>query len=119
VPATKIFHRFRCSVTASHGLTSTLVPGTIAFDDRNYTSSIDLCFATEDLVDQIIRSGVDQEMDHNSDHLPITTTLDIRGVQTRPNLTRDWKSTDEEKPQKILREHLPELRRPRTKTALD
>ena len=98
---------------------STLPPGTIIFDDRNCTSSIDLCYATEDLGDQIIRSGVDPEMHHNSDHLPITTILDIRGVQTRPNLTRNWKSIDKKKLQKILREHLLELRRPGTRTALN
>ena len=103
----------------THGLTSTLAPGTITFDDRNYTSSIDLCYATEDLVGQIIRSGVELEMDHNSDHLPITTILDIRGVQSRPNLTRNWKSIDRKKLQKILKEQLPELRRPGTRTALD
>jgi len=27
------------------------------------------------LADRIIRSGIDHEMDHNSDHLPITTEL--------------------------------------------
>ena len=103
----------------THGLTSTLAPGTITFDDRNCTSSIDLCYATKDLVDQIIRSGVDMEMDHNSDHLPITTILDVRGVQARLNPTRNWKSIDEGKLQKLLKEHLPELRRPGTRTALD
>ena len=58
-------------------------------------------------------------MDHNSDHLPITTIIDIRGIHTRPNPTRNWKATDEKKLLKILRKHLPELRRPRTKTTLD
>ena len=73
----------------THGLTSTLVPWTITFDDRNCTSSIDLCFATKYLVDQIIRSGVDIGIDHNSDHLPITTILDVRGDKTRLDPTRN------------------------------
>jgi hypothetical protein len=51
----------------AHSLTSTLAPGTVTFDNRNFTSSIDLCYITLGLADRIIRSGVDQEMDHKLD----------------------------------------------------
>ncbi|KAF8859679.1 hypothetical protein BDZ45DRAFT_688974 [Acephala macrosclerotiorum] len=58
-------------------------------------------------------------MDYYSDHLPITTVLDLQGTPAQPNPTRNWKATDEKKLQSTLSHHLLELRRPRTKAALD
>ncbi len=100
-------------------LTSTLPLGITTFDARNQTSCIDLCYATLDIVDRIIRSGTDNEMDHNSDHLPITTILDVRAPTRTPATTPNWKAVDEKKLRKIVNQNLPEIRRPRTKAALD
>ncbi|PVH67570.1 hypothetical protein DL98DRAFT_523264 [Cadophora sp. DSE1049] len=58
-------------------------------------------------------------MDHNSDHLPITTRLDLRIIQ-RPKVdTRDWSSMDEKEFRiRFTRELLP-FRSLKTKLALD
>jgi exonuclease III len=52
--------------------------GTVIYDDKNTQSCIDLCYSTQDLVDRVITCNTDPSMDHNSDHLPITTMLDLR-----------------------------------------
>ena len=80
---------------------------------------MDLCYATQDIVDRVISSGVDLEIDHNSDHLPITTKLDISLRIQAPKETRNWGSTDKKKLQTALVQELPRVRRPNTKPALD
>ena len=106
-------------IIQDHRLASTLAPGTVTYEDSNSTSCIDLCFVTENLVDRTIKSRVDEEIDHHSDHLPITTILDLRGAPAQPNPTRNWKATDKKKLQSTLDQHPPEIRRPRTKAGLD
>jgi hypothetical protein len=59
-------------------LGSLLPPETVTYDDKNTQSCIDLCYGTQELVDRVVKCGVDYEMDHNSDHLPITYTFIIR-----------------------------------------
>ena len=100
-------------------LGSLLPTGTITYDDKNAQSCIDLCYGTQDLVNRVITCSVDPSMDHNSDHLPITTRLDLRIVQ-RPKVdTHDWSSMDEKEFRIHLARELPPLRCPKTKTALD
>jgi endonuclease/exonuclease/phosphatase family metal-dependent hydrolase len=64
-----------------YSLTNTLPPGTITYKESNASSTIDLCLLTVELIDRIIQSGVDQSVKHDSDHLPITTVLDLRVTQ--------------------------------------
>jgi hypothetical protein len=71
------------------------------------------------LVDRVIRSQVDRNLDHDSDHLPISTTIDMRTQQLNATPRRDWKRSDEKTYYKTLKRALPPLRRPATKTALD
>src|SRR5690242_9529663 len=100
-------------------LGSLLPAGTITYDDKNAVSCIDLCYGTQDLVDRVITCNTDASMDHNSDHLPITTTLDLRTMQ-RPEVdTYDWSSMDEKVFRTSLTRELPPLRCPKTKLALD
>jgi exonuclease III len=62
-------------------LSSLLPAGTVTYDDKNAQSCIDLCYGTQDLVDRVITCSTDPNIDHNSDHLPITTILDLRSMQ--------------------------------------
>lgn len=59
-------------------LDSTLPPGTITYEERTSRTTIDLCLVTVGLVDRVIRSQVDRDLDHDSDYLPISTVIDIR-----------------------------------------
>jgi hypothetical protein len=101
------------------GLTSTLHEGAITYEERNAQSTIDLCWVTAGLLDRLIKSTVDRELDHDSDHLPITTMLDMSIKYKKMEAKRNWKKLDEKKLCEALRQTLPQLQRPRTKTALD
>ncbi|PQE08856.1 reverse transcriptase protein [Rutstroemia sp. NJR-2017a BBW] len=91
----------------------------ITYDDKNAQSCIDLCYGTQDLVDRVIVCKIDPSMDHNSDHLPITTTLDLRGIPRPEMNTRDWSRMDEKEFRTYLTRELPKTRCPKTKTAVD
>ena len=58
-------------------------------------------------------------MDHDSDHLPTSTILDLAVQRLEKTLRKNWKKLDEKLYTKTLRHSLPLLRRPLTKTALD
>jgi hypothetical protein len=103
----------------SSDMSNTLKPGTITYEEGQGKSTIDLCWMTLGLVDRVIRSEVDRDLDHDSDHLPISTLLDLRILQGEPKPRRNWKGLDVAKFQEALKETLPGLARPRTKTALD
>jgi endonuclease/exonuclease/phosphatase family metal-dependent hydrolase len=66
------------AIMEDFNLTNTLPPGTITYEKRTARTTIDLCLATLGLVDRIIKSQVDRDLDHDSDHLPISTVIDIR-----------------------------------------
>lgn len=100
-------------------MTSHLPEGTITFEEANRRSTIDLSLTTIGLVDRLIRCEIDESINHDSDHLPIVTSLDLTVLQLQPKTRLKWKAIDEAVFTKTLRQELPSLRRPRTKTALD
>lgn len=59
------------------GLTNTLHEGAVTYEERGAQSTIDLCWITLGLLDRLIKSTVDRGLDHDSDHFPITTMLDM------------------------------------------
>lgn len=59
-------------------LVTFLPKGTITYNDKNTQSCIDLCYSIESIIERIIKCWVDIDVDHNSDHLPINTILDLR-----------------------------------------
>jgi Holliday junction resolvase RusA-like endonuclease len=67
----------------------------------------------------VIRSQVDRELDHDSDHLPISTVLDMTVQHLQETTKRSWKRMNKTTYLKALKQTLPPLRRPTTKTALD
>jgi hypothetical protein len=70
-------------------LDSTLPPGTIIYEERTSRTTIDLCLVTVGLVDWVIRSQVDWNLDHDSNHLPISTVIDMRVQQLETLPKRD------------------------------
>lgn len=102
-----------------YGLTNTLLPGTITYEEGPAHTTIDLCLVTMGLVDKIIRSEVERELDHDSDHLPIATVIDLRIQQHAQETKMNWKALNTKTFETTLRERLPDLRRLRTKAALD
>lgn len=100
-------------------MTNTLQHGAVTYEERGAQSTIDLCWKTLGLLDRLIKSEVDRELDHNSDHLPITTTVDLGVKNQEKEATRNWRRLDEKKLRDVLRHTLPQRLKPRTKTALD
>lgn len=63
---------------SSFNLTSTLSPGTVTYEEGDAQTTIDLCWLSVGLLDRLITSQVDKELDYDSDHLPIKTIIDLR-----------------------------------------
>lgn len=100
-------------------MANTLRTGTITYEEGPSRSTIHLCWVSLGVVDSIIRCGVDKALDHDSDHLPISTVLDFRVNSVVRKPVRNWKHLDDAKYRKALAPLLPTLRRPRTKRAMD
>lgn len=100
-------------------LTSQLRAGTITYEEGDHRTTIDLCLVTVGLVDRMIRCEVDHNIDHDSDHLPIATSLHLAVTELQREEKRKWKAVDKEMFIETLHGSLPQLRRPRTKAALD
>ncbi|PPJ61057.1 hypothetical protein CBER1_07390 [Cercospora berteroae] len=106
-------------IMEQNALQSTFPSGTITYEEGSSRTTIDLCLATIGLMDRVVRSQVDHELDHDSDHLPIATTIDLQLPRRTETARRNWKRLDEKQYREILEETLPPLQRPRTKAALD
>ncbi|RYC78566.1 hypothetical protein BFJ63_vAg18561 [Fusarium oxysporum f. sp. narcissi] len=107
------------TIMEDYCLTSNLAPGTITYEERDGRTTIDLCLTTAGLVDRLIQCEIETDMDHDSDHLPITTSLDLNTVKMIAKPRRNWKALDEKTFTRVLQRELPPQRRSRTKTALD
>ena len=107
------------AIIEEYALYATLTPGAITYRERQSRSSIDICFVIGGLVERVIRSEVDEELDHDSDHLPISTLLDVSVPSAIEAPRKNWKKLDRDAYVKALQEALPLLQRPTTKTALD
>ncbi|KAL6152343.1 hypothetical protein ACJQWK_05935 [Exserohilum turcicum] len=100
-------------------LSNTLAAGTITYEEAARQTTIDLCLVTVGLVDRMIRSEVDRDLDHDSDHLPISTVLNMTVQSMQETTKRNWKRMNEKTYLEDLKATLPPLRRPTTKLALD
>jgi exonuclease III len=107
------------TIMEDYCLTSNLAPGTITYEERDGRTTIDLCLTTAGLVGRLIQCEIETDMDHDSDHLPITTSLDLNTVKMIAKPQRNWKALDEKTFTRVLQRELPPQRRSRTKTGLD
>ncbi|KAF4227803.1 hypothetical protein CNMCM8980_005984 [Aspergillus fumigatiaffinis] len=82
-------------------------PGTITFRARNTETTIDLSLATPSLQDSLIRCRPREDLDHDSDHIPLETVL---AKPTRDRVVPEqwnWERTDKERLYTTLARHLP------------
>ncbi|KDN61236.1 hypothetical protein CSUB01_11874 [Colletotrichum sublineola] len=86
-------------------LTSQLQPGTITYEEGDRRTTIDLCLVTD--------------ANHDSDNLPIVTSLHLAVIELQPEKKRNLKTIEEKTFTQTLRASLPQLQRLRTKTALN
>ena len=76
-------------IIGDFALHNTLPPGTTTYEEGGAHSTIDLCLVTMGLIDRVIKSEVDRDMDHDSDHLPISTMLDFAVQRLEKRLRKD------------------------------
>ena len=96
-------------IIGDFALYNTLPPGTITYEEGQSQTTIDLCLVTTGLIDKVIKSEVDRNLDHDSDHLPICTTLDLSVQRLEKRPRKDWKRLDVKLYTKTLRRFLPLL----------
>ena len=118
-PGTDLESEDLIDIMGDFALHNTLPPGTITYEEGRSQSTIDLCLVTTGLIERVIKSEVDRSLDHDSDHLPISTTLDhaVQRLEKKPR--KDWKRLNEKLYTRTLRRSLPPLQRSLTKAALD
>ncbi|CAD6937582.1 unnamed protein product, partial [Tilletia controversa] len=68
---------------------------------RALSSTIDLCFATEELRDRVVRCAVEHELDTGSDHAPILTTLEVSPIMATASGRFNMRKCD---PQRLVAE---------------
>lgn len=65
------------AIIGDFALHNTLPPGTVTYEEGRAQTTIDLCLVTTGLIDRVTKSEVDRNLDHDLDHLPISTALDL------------------------------------------
>ena len=96
-------------IIGDFALHNTLPPGTITYEEGQSQTTIDLCLVTTGLIDKVIKSEVDRNLDHDLDHLLICTTLDLSVQRLEKRPRKDWKRLDVKLYTKTLRHSLPLL----------
>jgi hypothetical protein len=106
-------------IMKNFGLISIMPLEIITYEKGHKRSIIDLCLEFLGITAQVIRSRIDNKINHDSDYLPIAISINLRMPQITRAPIRRWKKMDGEIFQKALREKLPKLKRLNTFTALD
>ena len=68
--------------------------GTITWEARGLSSTIDLAFTSQLLTQRLVECTINKELDHSSDHFPISLQFELSIARTQPQPTRAWKKTD-------------------------
>ncbi len=77
-----------------HDIEMTIEPGVVTWQRRNQKSTIDLTFISNGLLERLVNCVHGDDIDHDSDHWPIRTVLDITVPQKTPEKRRNWKEMD-------------------------
>lgn len=89
-------------------LSSNLPTGTPTyFSAQGNETTIDLCLNTEELTGKVMKCRTREELDHNSDHMPIETILNISIGVTPPQEKYSWERLDHTKFEGMLHQKLP------------
>jgi hypothetical protein len=84
------------SIIAEHALQQMVPPDSTTWAARGTTSMLDLALLTPEVAGRVIRCAIEPKLDHDSDHIPIATVVDM-GIRESPPLERRlWKRLKEE-----------------------
>jgi exonuclease III len=90
-----------------HHMELLLPPGSVTFDERGGATTIDLAFGTPWIQERKSYCGVPNDLDHQSDHLPIATTIMTTVTTSMPQERWQWQRTDEKTMNDTVRVCLP------------
>ena len=80
--------------------------GKFTWERAGASSVIDLTFASETLIERLVRSGRADDIEHQSDHYPIRTVIDIETPLFEKPKRRNWTATDSKVLKAFIEEHL-------------
>lgn len=86
-----------------------LCPGTVTYEARGTQSTLDLVFTTPGITGRIITCDACPMMNHDSDHIPVETTISLKTVDAPSNKRRSWDKVDMTIFNMILTQKLPSL----------
>ncbi|PIA82976.1 hypothetical protein CB0940_12191 [Cercospora beticola] len=82
-------------ITEQAQLQLTLPPGTVTWQSRQSESTLDLAFATEWIAQRLLQCQPHEEVNSDSDYIPIITSILAAPIARRePRAQRAWKRTD-------------------------
>lgn len=100
-------------IVAEADLDLTLPPGTVTWEARRSSSTIDLISMSTSLVPMVEHCKSRPGMGQSSDHIPLSTRLSLLCEQNTPSRRRAWKTMDMDKLKMLLKD-APHSRVPRT-----
>jgi YD repeat-containing protein len=96
-----------------------LSPGSITYDGWWGQAMIDLAFGTSWAQERKVFCGVREDLDHQSDHLPVATTVMIEVETREPPERLQWQRTDHGILTREFEKNLPPLTAISSKNELD
>jgi hypothetical protein len=96
-----------------------LPPGTITYRARSVETTLDLAFVSQNLENSLIACDVANDMDNDSDHLPVRTVLDLSLAPKEIKQARVWNKINEELLVRVLRSELPIPHTPGSREEID
>ncbi len=94
-------------IVEEHSLQLILPSGTITYRARSVETTLDLVFVSQNLENSQIACDVANDMDNDSDHLPVRTVLNLSVAPKEIKQARIWDKMNEELLLRILRSELP------------
>jgi hypothetical protein len=79
----------------AHDMEIVTEPGVVTWERKDQQSTIDLTIISNGLLERLVNCVRGDDIDHDSDHWPIRTVLDITVPQKALEKRRNWKEMDE------------------------
>ncbi len=77
------------------------------FSAQGNETTIDLCLTTEELTGQVMTCRTPEDLDHNSDHMPIETVSNVSVGATPQQEKYSWERLSHVKFEGMLKQRLP------------
>ncbi|EKG09366.1 Reverse transcriptase, partial [Macrophomina phaseolina MS6] len=94
-------------------------PAIPTFARKDAQTTIDLAFVTAGILEHLVRCQVREDLQQDSDHIPISTVVDLSPSRRPPEARPNWRSTDTAKLRRTFEESLPPIKAPRSVEALE